>query len=70
MTNNPIASDIVITIKSKGHRSLSLAENFIDAIRPFKLSDREAVALFNQVKLRMCNFNPVSRVTTIRLFKN
>ena len=38
---------------NKGHSQSSLVESFIDAIRPFELSDVQAVSLFKQVEQRM-----------------
>ena len=43
--------EIVNEVKAASNRSL--AENFIEATRPFELSDVQAVSLFEQVKQRL-----------------
>jgi|SaaInlLV_10m_DNA_4_1040232.scaffolds.fasta_scaffold18840_2 hypothetical protein len=52
---NPSINIDVVVSKINGHGavSCSLAEDFIDTIRPYQLSDSQAVSLFNQVKQRM-----------------
>jgi hypothetical protein len=45
--------EVVSKINGHGAVSCSLAEDFIDTIRPYQLSDTQAVSLFNEVKQRM-----------------
>ncbi len=53
MTTQPTVDEIVHKINNDGNQSLSLAEKFIDLIRPYNLNDTQAIHLFTQVKMQM-----------------
>lgn len=52
MTTQPTVDEIVHKINND-NQSLSLAEKFIDLIRPYNLNDTQAMHLFTQVKMQM-----------------
>jgi len=56
MTQSICIDEIVNEVKAASNRSL--AENFIEATKPLKLTDVQAVSLFQQVKLRLQRSTP------------
>ncbi len=64
MTNQSIDVDeIVNEINNGDNHSRTLAEMFIEVIRPYNLNDTQAVHLFSQVKNQMSKIPGLARQT-------
>ncbi len=64
MTTQPISVDeIVHTINNDDNQSLSLAEKFIELIRPYNLSETQAIHLFSQVEKQMSSVRKFASTT-------
>jgi hypothetical protein len=55
--NTSISIDAVVKTLRTSNDPRSLAERFIDAIRPYQLKDAQIVPMFDQVKLELRDHN-------------